>query len=1087
MNSTSGILDHKQIVPKPRLTLHERQLAYYKRRDEIFNAPDSSSQNSGKIPNIRFQSREKRSLFKAIDSTLLQDSEDDRVFLSVKIGNENLQGLVDSGANITCLGSGSIEFLERNNFTLVPLNASLKTAGGNTKDIIGYINVPLIFRKSSTNFIVFVAPDLKQKLYLGTNFIRHFQLAPSLFPSYSISEISDVNPNKHSLSPAEEKLLTETISLFPSSEKLGLGRTDIETHVIDTGNNLPIKSRYYPVSPAIQVLIDAEVDRMLSLGIIEPSSSPWASPVTLVRKPNKNRLCLDFRKVNNVTTKLAYPIPNIDGILSRLSKSRFISAIDLKDAFWQIPLDQQSREKTAFVVPGRPLYQFTVMPFGLCNAPQRMMMLMDKVLPHELKESTYVYLDDLLLISPDFATHIKQLKVVAQRLQEAGLTINVTKSNFCFKEVNYLGYIVGEGCLKTDPQKTEAISKYPVPKSKKQVRGFLGLAGWYRRFISNFSSVAAPMSDTLKGEKFTFTEEALLSFNNLKEILTSPPVLAQPDFSKKFSIQCDASDVGIGAVLFQENSQGEEQPIYFYSAKLTTAERNYSVTERECLAVVKAVHKFRPYVEGYEFNVITDHSSLKWLMTTKDLSGRLARWSLKLQPFSFSIIHRKGSLNIVPDSLSRNLMVESLCLETLSTEDICPFSVNFQDESFKSDEYQDLIAYVKDNNDQLPDVLVSDDLVYKRTNHATGDDIIDTKIWKLWVPSPLRYDLISAAHNPPNKSHGGIAKTLNRIRERFYWPYLAVDVKEFVKSCELCQEVKSPNTVLAPPLHGCFEVQRPFQHIFIDFLGPYPRTKKGNTKMFIVLDQLTKFVLLEPIRSSQNATVMNILKDRVFTIFGVPETILSDNGSEFMSKSFKEFLEAYGVSLLPTAKYSPQANSSERVNRSVIEAIRCYIQDHDNWDLNVSDICSALRTAVHQTIQTSPYEALFGQPMVQHGSDYHLLRKLDALNHSDIQVLSKKDHLQVTHKYLMDKILKAHEKSAKTYNTRKRPISFHRDQEIYCRTFPQSSLKNCFVAKFAPRFQKARIKEVLGKNRYLVSNLAGKSLGVYHTKDIKVF
>lgn len=1077
---------------KPILTLHERQVAYYKKRDEIFNAPEqelSEESTNHQVPKIRLKSREKRNLFKAIDSTLLHDSEDDRVFLNVKIGEECVNGLVDSGANITCLGNGSLNFLKRNSFKLVPLNASLKTADGNSKDIIGYVDVPITFRKLSTNFTIFVAPDLKQSLYLGTNFIRYFQLAPDLFPPYHVSEISSQNENKHSLSESEEKLLTETISLFPSSEIHGLGKTKIETHVIETGNHLPIKSRHYPVSPAIQVLIDAEVNRMLSLGIIELSSSPWASPVTLVRKPNKNRLCLDFRKVNSVTTKLAYPIPNIDGILSRLSNTRFISAIDLKDAFWQIPLDPPSREKTAFVVPGRPLYHFTVMPFGLCNAPQRMMMLMDKVLPHELKESIFVYLDDLLVISPDFPTHIQQLRLVAQRLKDAGLTINVTKSNFCFKQVNYLGYIVGEGCLKTDPQKTDAISNYPIPKSKKQVRGFLGLAGWYRRFISNFASLAAPMSDTLKGDKFIFTEEALVSFQKLKEVLTSPPVLAQPDFSKKFSIQCDASDVGLGAVLFQENSEGNEQPIYFYSAKLTSAERNYSVTERECLAVVKAVQKFRPYVEGYEFDIITDHSSLTWLMKTKDLSGRLARWSLKLQPFSFSILHRKGSLNVVPDSLSRYAIVDSLYLESISLEsdDICSFSVDFQDESFQSDEYKDLIEYIKENNEQLPDILVSEGLVYKRTNHTIGNDVIDTKVWKLWVPSPLRNDLMAAAHFPPNKSHGGVAKTLNRLRERFYWPYMAVDVKSFIKSCETCPKVKSPNEVLAPPLHGCFEVHRPFQHIFIDFLGPYPRTKLGNTKMFIVLDQLTKFVLLEPIRSSQHSTIIRYLKDRVFTVFGVPETVLSDNGSEFMSKTFKQFLEAYGVSLLPTPKYSPQANSSERVNRSIIEAIRCYITEHDHWDANISDICSALRTAVHQTIQTSPFEALFGQPMVQHGNDYKLLRKLDALNHSDIQVLSKKDHLQILQKYLMDKILKAHEKSAKTYNTRKRLISFQMDQEVFCRTFPQSNLKTCFVAKFSPRFQKARVKEVLGKNRYLLTNLSGKVLGVYHTKDMKPF
>lgn len=1071
----------------PHLTFQERQDAYYKKRQEIFGSTDPQTSQK-KVPKIRQKAKEKRQFYKSIDSTTLNDTGDDRVFLEVKLGNEILTGLVDTGANVTCLGKGCLDFLKRNNLTYTPLEASVKTAGGNLKRILGFVNVPIYFRKASHTFTVFISPDLQQDLYLGTNFIRHFQLAPSLFPKISISEISVPDPNRHTLTVSENQLLSEVIAQFPSSENLGLGRTHLETHNIDTGIHSPIKSRYYPVSPAVQSIIDSEVDRMLNLGIIEESSSPWASPVTLVRKPNKNRLCIDFRKVNEITTKLAYPIPNIDGILSRLSNTRYISAIDLKDAFWQIPLDKESRERTAFVVPGRPLFQFTVMPFGLCNAPSRMMMLMDKVIPYELKESVFVYLDDLLMVSPDFPSHIAKLKIVAQRLRDAGLTINVAKSNFCFKEVNYLGYIVGEGCLKTDPKKTSAIEEFPTPKTKRQVRGFLGLAGWYRRFIADFATLAAPLSDCLKGEKFKFSEEASASFEKLKSALISPPILAQPNFNKKFYLQCDASNLGIGAVLFQKDEENREQPLYFYSSKLTTAEKNYSVTERECLAVIKAIKKFRPYIEGYHFDIITDHNSLKWLMNTKDLSGRLARWSLKLQPFTFTIYHRKGSLNIVPDCLSRQFDSESLAIESLGfdSSDIVPLTVDFADPAFQSSEYVDLKAFIIDNQDQLH-VLIADDVIYKRTQHSCGNDVLDIRIWKLWVPSNLRENLIASAHTPPNKAHGGIAKTLFRLRDRFYWPHMALEVNTFIKNCEPCQTSKSSNTILKPPLHGCFEVERPFQHVFVDFLGPYPRTKSGHTKMFILLDQLTKFVLLEPIRSSKNATIRSYLSDRVFSVFGVPETLLSDNGQEFVSKEFKSFLESYGVKLINTPKHSPQANSSERVNRSIVEAIRCYIQDHSTWDENISQISSALRSAVHSTLKTSPFQALFGHQMVQHGSDYELLRKLDVVNNSDIELVSKNDQLQILHNYLKEKIVASHDNSAKVYNTRTRNMTFSEDQEIFCRTFPQSCFKNNYVAKFVPRFQKARVLKVLGTNRYELGNLQGRSIGVYHSKDMKPF
>lgn len=229
-------IDNSKSVANNFLTLHERQLAYYQKRNEIFNNPNYNfSKNLRNIPKIRYKSKLKKTLYKAIDSTMLQDSEDDRVFLSVKIGNEFVNGLVDSGANITCLGNDSLDFIKRNNFEIIPLNATLKTAGGNKKDILGYVDVPIVFRKVTANFPIFIAPDLKQKLYLGTNFIRHFQLAPLLFPSTNISELSVVDPNKHSLSSAEEKMLSEIVSLFPSSETLGLGKTDFETHIIDTG------------------------------------------------------------------------------------------------------------------------------------------------------------------------------------------------------------------------------------------------------------------------------------------------------------------------------------------------------------------------------------------------------------------------------------------------------------------------------------------------------------------------------------------------------------------------------------------------------------------------------------------------------------------------------------------------------------------------------------------------------------------------------------------------------------------------------------------------------------------------------------
>lgn len=254
------------------------------------------------------------------------------------------------------------------------------------------------------------------------------------------------------------------------------------------------------------------------------------------------------------------------------------------------------------------------------------------------------------------------------------------------------------------------------------------------------------------------TPEALQSFEALKLALTTEPVLANANFEKTFFLQCDASDRGVGGVLFQTDENCGEHPIMYFSKKLNPAQRNYTVSRKECLAVVLSLEKFRPFVEGYEFVVITDHSSLQWLMTTKDLSGRLARWSLKLQRYTFTIQHRKGSLNIVPDALSR-CFVEELEVE----EDFNP-EINLNHPSFKNEEYKALIEFVSENGESLPDIITSENYVYKRTNFRTGNVDDDLKTWKLWVPSDLRVNLVSSAHDPKTKSHGGISKTLYPIQ-----------------------------------------------------------------------------------------------------------------------------------------------------------------------------------------------------------------------------------------------------------------------------------------------------------------------------------
>ncbi|XP_043071287.1 uncharacterized protein LOC122322577 [Drosophila grimshawi] len=495
----------------------------------------SSSSRTGLTQRVK-KARErctKRRLVKrqVVESVKRGDNRDSRVFAEVSIEGKQIAGLLDTGASVSILGRGSREFLAEINVPMQRYVSSVRTASGEDRSIIGRVHTRVTYGEKEEDMTFYICPYLEQPAYLGIDFWRVFGLAPDVLGSMEAQISEESKPNlveaiehyveEKTLEPEvdaweldeEQKSRLETVKAeFLSFENAGLGKTTAQTHKIELIEGaIPVKDRHYPLSPAMEEVVWGEVDKMLALGVIEESDSPWSNRITIVRRPDKNRFCLDARKLNAVTVKDAYPLPSIEGILSRIDQTYYISSVDLKFAFWQIELDESSKAYTAFTVPGRPLYQFVVMPFGLCNAAQRLCRLMDRVIPSLLRSNVFVYLDDLLIIAPDFNTHMKYLGLVAQKLKEANLTIGLKKSKFCFKSLKYLGFIVGGGTLRTDQDRVIAIQRIPNPKSAKEVRSFLGTAGWYRRFIKNFAEVAAPLTDTLKGclkGKFKLSDEA---------------------------------------------------------------------------------------------------------------------------------------------------------------------------------------------------------------------------------------------------------------------------------------------------------------------------------------------------------------------------------------------------------------------------------------------------------------------------------------------------------------------------------------------------------------------------------------------------
>eukprot|EP00731_Ephydatia_muelleri_P009833 Em0005g419a len=448
-------------------------------------------------------------------------------------------------------------------------------------------------------------------------------------------------------------LLLEYGDIFASSST-DLGRTGALKHCIKTGDSNPISQPVRRLPPHRKEQVNKLLHEMQENDIIHPSSSPWASPIVLVQKKDGSvRFCIDYRKLNAVTTKDAYPLPRIDDTLDTLCGSKWFSTLDLLSGYWQVEMSPEDRHKTAFCTP-QGLFEFKVMPFGLCNAPATFQRLMDLVLAGLQWSKCLVYLDDVILLGTTFGEHLDNIRAVFDRIRQGGLKLRADKCCFLQRNVKYLGHLVGVDGLQVDPDKVGKVASWPVPQSAQQVQQFLGFANYYRRFIQGFAEVAKPLHRLKEhAVNFSWTAECQEAFENLRSRLTRAPILAFPDYTLPFVLDTDASDLGIGAVLSQVSSLGQEQVVAYGSRLLSKAEQNYSVTRRELLAVVTFTRLFRPYLLGRRFTVRTDHSSLQWIQNFKEPEGQLARWLEQLQEYDFEVIHQKGRNHNNADALSR--------------------------------------------------------------------------------------------------------------------------------------------------------------------------------------------------------------------------------------------------------------------------------------------------------------------------------------------------------------------------------------------------------------------------------------------------
>lgn len=1019
-----------------------------------------------------------------VDYVLEHFAGDGRPYLEISVLGKSILGLLDSGASRTIIGSKGLKVVQELGLVINrSMVSSCTVANGSSCRSVGVVTLPVMLKGNFRLIETLVIPDIPHLLILGADFWRSMGVVPDLrrnewFFTDQPVVANTVEHVQSVLTSLENSRLQAVIDRNMALMGTSLGCTNKAEHVIVT-HSQPIKQRYYRVNPIVQKQIDAELDEMLALGVVEPSNSPWSSPILLVKKKDgAYRFCVDFRKLNAVTVRDSYPLPLVADTLDKLREAKYLSSLDVKSAYWQVPMAENSKQYTAFTVPNRGLFQFRRMPFGLHNAPATWQRLIDNVLGHDLEPHVFVYLDDVVIVTQTFEKHLSVLEEVFRRLREAKISVSWEKCQFCRSEMKYLGYVVDKNGLHVDPDKVKAMLELPIPTNVSEVRRIVGTFSWYRRFVPEFSSIVAPITGLLKkNRKFIWTDECENSFRRIKECLISAPILSCPDYTLPFVVQTDASGFGIGACLTQPHPEGDKV-ISYISRSLTRQEQKFSTTERECLAVVWAVEKLRPYLDAVPFTVVTDHYSLLWLQNLKDLNGRLSRWAVRLQQFDFKVIHRKGKDNVVPDTLSRSVP---------HIETIFEVSNSSAWVTSKDKWYQLMVERIRKNPKGFGNWREIDGRLWKHVAPLYPEFSPPLDAWKIVVPKEERQHLISQAHEPPTAGHVGVYKTVKRLAERYYWPKMRNDVARSIRRCRVCASFKVPQTIAVDKMISHPKVSRPFEMICLDTMGVFPRSKQGNCHLLVVTDYLSKFTLLFPLRNATGKSIGQKLEKDVFLLFGVPRTIICDNGSAFRSREFQNLVDRYGSSLKFTAHYNPRANPTERVNRVLKTMIAMYVSDnHRTWDEHLSEIGCAIRTSTHETTGLTPYFVNFGRNMILSGEDYVKQDLLGVEDGTQVGAATRNEQFRAMFADVKERLEIANQKSCDRYNLRRRHVEYFPNQIVWRKNYVLSDAAKYFTRKLAPKYiGPFFIKKRISPWTYELRDEKGNSKGVWQVKDLK--
>lgn len=883
-------------------------------------------------------------------------------------------------------------------------------------------------------------------------------------------------------------------------------------HCIKTTDDTPIYTKSYRYPYVHRQEVRDQIAKMLDQGIIRPSTSAWSSPIWVVPKKvdasgkKKWRIVVDFRKLNDKTIDDKYPIPNINDVLDKLGKCMYFTTLDLASGFYQVEMNEEDIPKTAFNVE-HGHYEFLRMPMGLKNSPSTFQRVMDNVLKGLQNEICLVYLDDIIVYGTSLQEATNNLEKVLQRLRESNFKIQMDKSEFLKLETSYLGHIITRDGIKPNPDKISAIEKYPIPETTKQIKQFLGLVGYYRKFIPDFARIAKPLTQCLKkGKKIVLNSEYVQAFEQCKKLLTNDPILQYPDFDREFNLTTDASNLAIGAVLSQ-GPIGSDKPVCYASRTLNDSEINYSTIEKELLAIVWATKYFRPYLFGRKFKIITDHKPLQWMMNLKEPNSRLTRWRLKLSEYNFSVVYKKGKTNSNADALSRIEIHNEEISSVVANPTKTPASVSASrtDTVHTSHENPILEVPIIDEpinrfHRQLHITIVGD---VKRRPVVTKPFDTHTRISLQVSESSLENDIVNAIKeyvnpkvktamliNPPlamysiipiiqdkfkssslnlvlakseienvkeylrqqeiirnyhdgKTNHRGINECYLALSKRYFWPKMKEHITKFIGECTICGQAKYDRNPIRQQFNVVPPATRPFETIHMDLFTV------ENEKYLTFVDVFSKYGQAYHLRDGTAISILQALL-HFSTHHGLPFTIVTDNGTEFTNQLFSEFTRLHKINHHRTLAHAPNDNGNiERFHSTLLEHLRILKLRHkDEPIINLIPYAIiAYNSSIHSFNKCKPFDLITGHFDPRDPIDIdpvpHLLQQY-SINH--------KEQMKIVYDLINESSLANRTALIESRNqTREPEIEYLPEQQVFIKN-PKASRQ-----KTAPRYTQDKV------------------------------